>query len=176
MRNRWGYCADSHQVTFSGNVRRQTEPRSRRGSGFARWLSTRFTTAARSTSSSPCWAFTARPCMGSRRKRCRLEALRNLCHCERQRRLRDYSSQLEPRWSLTMNWISTRIFRSPLTGLSCALMLVSLSPTAPPAQPTTDKKTAVFAGGCYWGVEAVYDHVKGVKSAISGFATGAPPP
>jgi peptide-methionine (S)-S-oxide reductase len=32
--------------------------------------------------------------------------------------------------------------------------------------------TAVFAGGCFWGVEAVFDHVKGVKKAISGFAGG----
>jgi peptide-methionine (S)-S-oxide reductase len=33
--------------------------------------------------------------------------------------------------------------------------------------------TAVFAGGCFWGVEAVYDHVKGVKRAISGYAGGS---
>jgi len=32
--------------------------------------------------------------------------------------------------------------------------------------------TAVFAGGCFWGVEAVYDHVKGVKRVISGYAGG----
>src|SRR6266480_1058090 len=32
--------------------------------------------------------------------------------------------------------------------------------------------TAVFAGGCFWGVEAVFEHVKGVKSAISGYAGG----
>ena len=32
--------------------------------------------------------------------------------------------------------------------------------------------TAVFAGGCFWGVEAVYDHVKGVKHVISGYAGG----
>ncbi len=32
--------------------------------------------------------------------------------------------------------------------------------------------TAVFAGGCFWGVEAVFDHVKGVKTAISGYAGG----
>ena len=32
--------------------------------------------------------------------------------------------------------------------------------------------TAVFAGGCFWGVEAVYEHVKGVKRAISGYAGG----
>jgi len=34
-------------------------------------------------------------------------------------------------------------------------------------------KTAVFAGGCFWGVEAVFSHVKGVKSAVSGFAGGS---
>jgi peptide-methionine (S)-S-oxide reductase len=32
--------------------------------------------------------------------------------------------------------------------------------------------TAVFAGGCFWGVEGVFDHVKGVKQAISGYAGG----
>ena len=31
---------------------------------------------------------------------------------------------------------------------------------------------AVFAGGCFWGVEAVYRHVKGVTSAVSGYAGG----
>jgi peptide-methionine (S)-S-oxide reductase len=32
--------------------------------------------------------------------------------------------------------------------------------------------TAVFAGGCFWGIEGVFDHVKGVKQAISGYAGG----
>jgi peptide-methionine (S)-S-oxide reductase len=30
----------------------------------------------------------------------------------------------------------------------------------------------VFAGGCFWGVEAVFEHVKGVKDAVSGYAGG----
>ncbi len=34
-------------------------------------------------------------------------------------------------------------------------------------------QTAVFAGGCFWGVEAVFRHVKGVSSAVSGYAGGA---
>ena len=32
--------------------------------------------------------------------------------------------------------------------------------------------TAVLAGGCFWGVEAVFRHMKGVKSAVSGYAGG----
>ncbi len=33
-------------------------------------------------------------------------------------------------------------------------------------------ETAVFAGGCFWGVQGVFQHVKGVKSAVSGYAGG----
>jgi peptide-methionine (S)-S-oxide reductase len=32
--------------------------------------------------------------------------------------------------------------------------------------------TAVFAGGCFWGVEAVFEHVKGVTDVVSGYAGG----
>jgi peptide-methionine (S)-S-oxide reductase len=32
--------------------------------------------------------------------------------------------------------------------------------------------TAYFAGGCFWGVEAVFEHTKGVESAVSGFSGG----
>lgn len=34
-------------------------------------------------------------------------------------------------------------------------------------------KTAIFAGGCFWGVEAVFSHVNGVKSAVSGYHGGS---
>ena len=33
--------------------------------------------------------------------------------------------------------------------------------------------TAVFAGGCFWGVEGVFEHVKGVLSATAGYAGGS---
>ena len=40
--------------------------------------------------------------------------------------------------------------------------------------PSTAKsETAVFAGGCFWGVQGVFQHVKGVTSAVSGFTGGA---
>jgi peptide-methionine (S)-S-oxide reductase len=34
-------------------------------------------------------------------------------------------------------------------------------------------QTAVLAGGCFWGIQAVYQHVKGVTNAVSGYAGGA---
>ena len=34
------------------------------------------------------------------------------------------------------------------------------------------QETAVFAGGCFWGIQAVYQHVRGVKSAVSGYSGG----
>ena len=35
------------------------------------------------------------------------------------------------------------------------------------------EERAVFAGGCFWGVEAVFEHVKGVKDVRSGYAGGS---
>jgi len=37
---------------------------------------------------------------------------------------------------------------------------------------TKGERTAVLAGGCFWGIEAVFDHVKGVKSSVSGYSGG----
>lgn len=40
------------------------------------------------------------------------------------------------------------------------------------AKETSGLKTAIFAGGCFWGVEAVFSHMKGVRSAVSGYHGG----
>jgi peptide-methionine (S)-S-oxide reductase len=37
----------------------------------------------------------------------------------------------------------------------------------------TGLKTAIFAGGCFWGIEGVFSHVKGVTSAVSGYHGGS---
>lgn len=39
--------------------------------------------------------------------------------------------------------------------------------------PSATEDTAVFAGGCFWGVEAVFEHVKGVRDVVSGYSGGA---
>jgi peptide-methionine (S)-S-oxide reductase len=47
----------------------------------------------------------------------------------------------------------------------------ALSAPAPHQQPQAEQ-TAVFAGGCFWGVEGVFEHLRGVKSATAGYAGG----
>lgn len=66
-----------------------------------------------------------------------------------------------------------------------AIMLASLSvataqegiaipaPAADVSASTAATETAVFAGGCFWGVQGVFQHVSGVKNAVSGYAGGA---
>ena len=81
------------------------------------------------------------------------------------------------------------IFKTSSVGLAAAVLLplgaVSLlgfaraaeAVTAVPA-PAVDEpaaghsETAVLAGGCFWGVQGVFQHVKGVTSAVSGYAGG----
>jgi peptide-methionine (S)-S-oxide reductase len=41
------------------------------------------------------------------------------------------------------------------------------------APPQPHLATAVLAGGCFWGMEAVFEHVKGVQNVVSGFAGGS---
>ena len=43
---------------------------------------------------------------------------------------------------------------------------------AVPLTATSSDAIAVFAGGCFWGIEAVFEHLRGVKSAESGYAGG----
>lgn len=42
-----------------------------------------------------------------------------------------------------------------------------------PRASTPSQQTAVISGGCFWGVQAVFQHVKGVVSATSGYAGGS---
>ena len=83
----------------------------------------------------------------------------------------------------------TLLLRSSLAAVLVAAMIgfafrgsvfASEKPTTLPA-PTVDEKqasapakeTAVFAGGCFWGIQAVFQHVKGVDSATSGYSGGS---
>lgn len=62
-----------------------------------------------------------------------------------------------------------------LRTVSAALLAIPPASIAVHATDASSKPKAVayFAGGCYWGVEEVYEHTRGVKSATSGFVTPA---
>ena len=56
--------------------------------------------------------------------------------------------------------------------LMLLLSVISFSAAATDrVEPT--RQTAVFAGGCFWGVDAVFKHVKGVTDVVSGYSGGA---
>src|SRR5215510_1123418 len=62
--------------------------------------------------------------------------------------------------------------------LSAVMLLVAAGPSEFPkpvkdAAPATAPQSAVLAGGCFWGVEAVFERLKGVTDVVSGFAGGS---
>ena len=63
----------------------------------------------------------------------------------------------------------------PGSALAAAPSAVPAPAIDNPLAPTPGQETAVFAGGCFWGVQAVFQHTKGVKSAVSGYAGGHTP-
>ena len=46
------------------------------------------------------------------------------------------------------------------------------TPAVTPIATQAARETAVFAGGCFWGVQGVFQHTKGVLNAVSGYAGG----
>lgn len=77
------------------------------------------------------------------------------------------------------------MIRAPLT-IAAVLVAASLPflparaeravPIPPPARDvpaTPSAQTAILAGGCFWGMEAVFERVKGVRAVTSGYAGGA---
>ena len=64
--------------------------------------------------------------------------------------------------------IATGTARSRAQEKAVVIPPAAAEPSASPAA----SEVAVFAGGCFWGVQGVYQHVKGVTSAVSGYAGG----
>lgn len=50
---------------------------------------------------------------------------------------------------------------------------VVIPPPAMDEKAASGSETAIFAGGCFWGVQGVFQHVKGVTKAVSGYTGGA---
>jgi peptide-methionine (S)-S-oxide reductase len=67
------------------------------------------------------------------------------------------------------------LLRASVASLIASLTLSAANLPNPAADESRAAKTetVVLAGGCFWGVEAVFDAVKGVSDAVSGYAGGA---
>ncbi len=65
-----------------------------------------------------------------------------------------------------------------LLGLSSVILMAGIviypyfAPAAEPRKTQPGMETIVLAGGCFWGVEAAFEHVTGVTQAVSGYAGG----
>jgi len=59
-----------------------------------------------------------------------------------------------------------------LRALALASIAAGPAPASTPAPAAVKLDTVVFAGGCFWGVQAVFQHTKGVVSATSGYSGG----
>ncbi|MEP6941841.1 MAG: peptide-methionine (S)-S-oxide reductase MsrA [Betaproteobacteria bacterium] len=74
--------------------------------------------------------------------------------------------------------MTRKSFAAALVLFAAASTLTSAGPLPAPANDlpmagSPGQATAVFAGGCFWGVEAVFKHVNGVTSATSGYSGGS---
>jgi peptide-methionine (S)-S-oxide reductase len=58
-------------------------------------------------------------------------------------------------------------------GCSAASAATQLVPAPRHDPPAAGQQTAILAGGCFWGMEAVFERLKGVKGVVSGYAGGA---
>lgn len=61
-------------------------------------------------------------------------------------------------------------FMGPAGAAESAVLLPPPAKEQPRAEAATE--TAVFAGGCFWGMQAVFEHVNGVKRVVSGYSGG----
>jgi peptide-methionine (S)-S-oxide reductase len=79
---------------------------------------------------------------------------------------------------MIMKTFRTLLATVAVAALASACARADEAPHAVPAPAVTDApasgtQTAVLSGGCFWGLQGVFEHVKGVKQVVAGYAGGA---
>jgi peptide-methionine (S)-S-oxide reductase len=78
-----------------------------------------------------------------------------------------------PRVSVRVLALTLTLFAGAIACRAGSGAVAVPAPAADEAKATVSgKETAVIAGGCFWGIQAVFQHVKGVVSATSGYSGG----
>ena len=68
--------------------------------------------------------------------------------------------------------VAAAIFLAPTLSSSAENAVKVPAPATPSEEATADSEKIVLAGGCFWGVQGVFQHVKGVTEAVSGYSGG----
>lgn len=72
-------------------------------------------------------------------------------------------------------YLSSRMAPQVLTAALPELSQEAMPADASAGTPLSSSSiTAVFAGGCFWGVQSVFQHTRGVRNAVAGYAGGLP--
>src|ERR1700734_1889229 len=66
--------------------------------------------------------------------------------------------------------VGALLLRTPLFGAEAPVIIAPAAVDNPKSQGPD--QTAVLSGGCFWGVQGVFEHVRGVKNVIAGYAGG----
>jgi peptide-methionine (S)-S-oxide reductase len=74
---------------------------------------------------------------------------------------------------LKWGWFAGLVLAAGLPAGAIAQEGVAVPPPRADVEAGAGPAVAVFAGGCFWGVQGVFQHVDGVESAVSGYAGGA---
>jgi peptide-methionine (S)-S-oxide reductase len=72
--------------------------------------------------------------------------------------------------ALLLTAVLIAVWRSPIYGAGVPVVLAPPSIDNP--KVGGPPQTAVLAGGCFWGVQGVYEHVRGVQKVVAGYAGG----
>jgi peptide-methionine (S)-S-oxide reductase len=75
-------------------------------------------------------------------------------------------------WIVIASLLLAALVGAPLPATAAEPAVVIPAPALDDARAAGPLQTAVLAGGCFWGVQGVYEHVRGVKQVLSGYSGG----
>jgi len=76
-------------------------------------------------------------------------------------------------WTVIASLLLAALVGAPLPATAAEPAVVIPAPALDDARAAGPLQTAVLAGGCFWGVQGVYEHVRGVKQVLSGYSGGS---
>jgi len=76
-------------------------------------------------------------------------------------------------WIVIASLLLAALIGAPLPATAAEPAVIIPAPALDDPRAAGPLQTAVLAGGCFWGVQGVYEHVRGVKQVLSGYSGGS---